>query len=229
MSGRITKMSGASLGRRDKEGSKAGQHRPMRRTGLRVGDQAILSQNSSWPNEALLGDVTVYSVHERLLFWGVWFRAGLSGLVHFLRAAGDWWNHHTKKNISWDLLNISIFSSDYDATRCFIRDLVRYLRFYHSSQVSFSEKGVDFLRTLKKVNWGDMSLLILPGKNVHPSSIIWPDIYLISPPLSVVNLNASEQTNIQISPPPIRITSENVTNPPQYLSYYSFDLHPNIS
>jgi hypothetical protein len=51
----ITEMSGTSFGRSGEEGRKAerqkgrkaGQHRPMRRTGLKVGDQATLSQNSS--------------------------------------------------------------------------------------------------------------------------------------------------------------------------------------
>jgi hypothetical protein len=42
-----TEMSGASFGRWEEEGRKAGQHRPMRRTGLKMGDQAIFSQNSS--------------------------------------------------------------------------------------------------------------------------------------------------------------------------------------
>jgi hypothetical protein len=43
----ITEMSGASFGRSEEEGRKAGQHWPMRRTGLKVSDQVTLSQNSS--------------------------------------------------------------------------------------------------------------------------------------------------------------------------------------
>jgi hypothetical protein len=49
----MIQMIRASLSRRDEEGREAGQHRPMRRTGLKMGDQATPSQNSSWPNEAL--------------------------------------------------------------------------------------------------------------------------------------------------------------------------------
>jgi hypothetical protein len=43
----FTPIKKSTLGRREEEGSKAGQHRPVKRTGVKVGDQAMLSQNSS--------------------------------------------------------------------------------------------------------------------------------------------------------------------------------------